>query len=95
MSEHAKEQSYEEMIQALQRFEYEILSICENLQKAHDVCDAELKGDSISENSGNNLAEAIRSYRAVVTKSTELRKKLAADLREVIEIERMSREVQN
>lgn len=95
MSEHAKEQSYEEMMRALQTFEQEILGICENLQKAHDVCDAELKGDSVSENSGNNLAKAIRSYRATVTKSTELRKKLSQDLAEIREIERMSREGQN
>lgn len=92
MSQHAKEDSYMEMLKALQDFETRVLEACEKMNRSCKVCEGVLGGDSISVNSRNRLEEALIKYREVVTKSTDFRKKLSKDLIRIKEIERVSRE---
>ncbi len=89
--EQAKVEKYEELILALQKFNADILQSAENMSKQGRLCLDAMGSDQLSTNCVAKLEIAVKQYRNVTLKSTELQKKLVREKENLQRLINMSR----
>lgn len=84
--EQAKLEKYDELILALNKFNQDILQSAENLSTSGRVCTSAMGSDQLSSNSVAKLNEAVKKYREVTLKATDLARKLAMEKEYIIQL---------
>ena len=78
--------SYDAMIRALQKFNQDILQSAEALKQEGNICQIAMGSDTISANCIEQLNEAVKKYRNVTLKATDLQGKLLRKRNEIWDI---------
>lgn len=69
-------EKYDELLSALMTFDREILQCAENMSNCGKVCLAAMGSDQLSSNSVAKLEQAVKQYREVTIKTSDLKAKL-------------------